>query len=226
MEDILLGRSSIRTKRIGVECGPLLQYSFEESRKLLQETLGAGINFIDIGLPYEELQKRIGHGIVGQRSQVILAGSFRPDTPQNFKKQLEQVLRGLKTDYLDLCQIHDPDYMPRRGDAEGFYDAMTQAKEAGYIRSIGITSGNFNVLIHALEFGWYDTMQYPWNRNGDEEDIEMLRFCQDASMGSISAPPEGLPEDYLEELAFAATFPDHLSLWELREGVVAKLMKA
>ena len=117
MEEIVLGRSGIQTGRIGVECGALRQYPFEKCRALLQSVMERGIRFYDVGLPEEELQKRVGHGLIGQRSQVILAGSFVPDTPQVFRKQLEQVLRGLKTDYLDLCQIHDPDYMPRRGDA-------------------------------------------------------------------------------------------------------------
>ena len=223
MKEILLGRTGIRTGSIGADCGALQACSFEKSRTLFQEALEAGIRFYDIGLPEEELQKRIGHGLIGQRSQVILAGSFVPDTPQAFRKQLEQVLRGLKTDYLDLCQIHDPDYMPRRGDAEGVYDAMQQALEKGYIRSIGITTGNRNVLLHALEFGWYDTVQYPWTTGSDEEELELLRFCREAQTGSISVPPEEWPEDLAAELDFLQSFEDHLTLWPLQEETVSRL---
>lgn len=223
MKEIQLGRSGIQTGCIGLECGALTQYSFEKCRILLQKAMDAGIRFYDTGMPEEELQKRIGHGLIGQRSQVILAGSFVPDTPQTFRKQLEKVLRGLKTDYLDLCQIHDPDYMPRRGDAEGVYDAMMQAKEKGYIRSIGITTGNTNVLLHALEFGWYDTVQYPWSSHSDEEEVELLRFCRDAEVGSISAPPEQWPKEPEKEIRFLQSFEDHLTLWTLTEEAWPKL---
>lgn len=226
MEEIVLGRSGIQTGRIGVECGALRQYPFEKCRALLQSVMERGIRFYDVGLPEEELQKRVGHGLIGQRSQVILAGSFVPDTPQVFRKQLEQVLRGLKTDYLDLCQIHDPDYMPRRGDAEGVYDAMLQAKEKGYIRNIGITTGNFNVLLHALEFGWYDTVQYPWTASSEEEEIELLRFCRDAEVGSISAPPDQWPDDPEKEFRFLQSFADHLTLWKLTEEDQDRLQRA
>ena len=226
MKKIILGRSGLETGCIGAECGSLLSVSFEESRCRLQRALSCGITFFDIGMPEEELQKRIGHGLVGQRSQVLLAGSFVPDTPQKFQKQLEQVLRGLKTDYLDLCQIHDPDYMPRRGDAEGVYDAMLQAREKGYIRNIGITTGSLNVLLHALEFGWYDTVQYPWTSQSSEEELELLRFCTDAQMGSISAPPDTLPEDFAKEQAFLQAFDGHLSLWKLDEALTDGLEKA
>lgn len=226
MKKIILGRSGLETGCIGAECGSLLSVSFEESRRRLQRALACGLTFFDIGMPEEELQKRIGHGLVGQRSQVLLAGSFVPDTPQKFQKQLEQVLRGLKTDYLDLCQIHDPDYMPRRGDAEGVYDAMLQAREKGYIRNIGITTGSLNVLLHALEFGWYDTVQYPWTSQSSEEELELLRFCADAQMGSISAPPDTLPEDFKKEQAFLQAFDGHLSLWKLDEALTDGLEKA
>lgn len=226
MKKIILGRSGLETGCVGAECGSLLSVSFEESRRRLQRALACGLTFFDIGMPEEELQKRIGHGLVGQRSQVLLAGSFVPDTPQKFQKQLEQVLRGLKTDYLDLCQIHDPDYMPRRGDAEGVYDAMLQAREKGYIRNIGITTGSLNVLLHALEFGWYDTVQYPWTSQSSEEELELLRFCTDAQMGSISAPPDTLPEDFTKEQAFLQAFDGHLSLWKLDDALTDGLEKA
>ena len=152
MKKIILGRSGLETGCIGAECGSLLSVSFEESRCRLQRALSCGITFFDIGMPEEELQKRIGHGLVGQRSQVLLAGSFVPDTPQKFQKQLEQVLRGLKTDYLDLCQIHDPDYMPRRGDAEGVYDAMLQAREKGGHDFTFLYLGEVDDIGH--RYGW------------------------------------------------------------------------
>jgi hypothetical protein len=50
------------------------------------------------------------------------------------------VLRALKTDYLDLCQIHDPDYLPRMGDSEGFYDALTDAKKVKVALLYGTTT--------------------------------------------------------------------------------------
>ena len=218
MKEISLGRSGIRTGQLGLECGPLLKRSFAESRALMERALDAGIRFLDIGLPIEELQKRVGHAIAGRRRQIVLAGSFAPCAPEAFKDQLKMVLRALKSDYLDLCQIHDPDYLPRTGDAEGFYDAMTDAKKAGYIRSIGITTGSEDVALHALEYGWYDTLQFPWGAASSEELLEYIGFTHEVDMGSISVPPEEYPDDIAHELEALAQYGDHLFLFPLEEG--------
>lgn len=218
MKQVTLGRSGIVTGHLGFECGPLLQKSFAECRQITEKTIDAGVRFFDIGLPIEELQKRVGHATVGHRSQLILAGSFEPCKPEEFRDQLKMVLRGLKTDYLDLCQIHDPNYLPRTGDGEGFYDALTDAKKAGYIRSIGITTGSEDVALHALEYGWYDTLQYPWTVESTEEEKDYLMFTHEADMGSISVPPQPYPVDIEKELEALGKYDAHVSLWLLEEG--------
>jgi len=218
MKQVTLGRSGIVTGNLGFECGPLLQKSFAECRAITQRAIEAGIRFFDIGLPVEELQKRVGHATVGSRRELILAGSFEPCKPEEFKNQLKMVLRGLKTDYLDLCQIHDPDYLPRTGDSEGFYDALMAAKKAGYIRSIGLTTGSIDIALHALEYGWYDTLQFPWQAQGGEEEMDYLTFTHEADMGSISVPPQPYPNDMKTELEALMAWDAHVSLWLLEEG--------
>lgn len=218
MKQVTLGRSGIVTGNLGFECGPLLEQSFAECRSITEKAIEAGIRFFDIGLPVEELQKRVGHATVGHRRELILAGSFEPCKPEEFKNQLKTVLRGLKTDYLDLCQIHDPSYLPRTGDSEGFYDALMAAKKAGYIRSIGITTGSTDIALHALEYGWYDTLQFPWQKGSSEEELDYLSFTHEADMGSISVPPQPYPQDMQAELAMLMSYDAHVSLWLLQEG--------
>lgn len=218
MKEVTLGRSGIVTGNLGFECGPLLQRSFADCRALTERAIDAGIRFFDIGLPIEELQKRIGHATVGHRRDIILAGSFEPCKPEEFRDQLKMVLRGLKTDYLDLCQIHDPSYLPRTGDGEGFYDALTDAKKAGYIRSIGLTTGSPDIALHALEYGWYDTLQYPWSSESEPEDLDYLEFTHEADMGSICVPPQPYPSDVEKELNAMEKYDAHVSLWLLEEG--------
>ena len=217
MKQVALGRSGIVTGNVGFECGPLLKRSFADCRGVLDRALEAGVRFLDIGLPVEELQKRVGHATVGRRRDLILAGSFEPCKPEEFRDQLKMVLRALKTDYLDLCQIHDPNYLPRTADGEGFYDALTDAKKAGYIRSIGITTGSEDVALHALEYGWYDTLQYPWTADSSEEELDYLHFSHEADMGSISVP-QPYTGHVEEDVRSMMQYDAHVSLWLLEEG--------
>lgn len=216
MEKVTLGRSGICCYPVGLELEPFRKMSFAKCREAMDEALGAGIEFFDIGLPDEELQKRIGHGIVGRRSSVILAGSFEPCSPEELKKQLQTVLRGLKTDYLDLAQIHDPDYLPRTGDHTGFYDALMDAKEAGLIRSVGITTGTYEIALNALEYGWYDTLSYPWTKDADEDAMGFIEFSSMADMGTISVPIEeyASPEEVAAEIECQSEWDHHVILFK------------
>jgi len=217
MKEVTLGRSGLRCSYLGFELGPLQAVGYEKGKELVSRVLDRGVTLLDIGMPVEELQKKIGHAIAAKRGHLVLAGSFIPSTPKVFETELKMTLRALKTDYLDLCQIHDPDYLPRTNDHIGVYDAMIKAKEMGYIRSIGLTTATFEIAQDALEFGWYDTLQYPWTEKSGQDDQDLLDFAHDAMMGSISLPQEGYPDRTKEELAFHRQKEDHAALFELKE---------
>lgn len=218
-KQVKLGRSGIKTGNIGFELGPLEHRSYAVCTELFGRAVEAGVTFFDLGMPYEELDKKIGHSLLGTvglngREKLALAGSFVPCSPLEFKKQLRMVLRACKVEYLDLCQIHDPDYLPRRGDRRGFYDAMLEAKKAGLIRSIGITTGTETIALHALEFGWYDTLQYPWTGAMAQDDF--ISFAHEAHMGTISVPPDEIPDHPGGEVLALCQVPSHVQLWPLQ----------
>lgn len=219
--EVKLGRSRLKAGNIGFELGPLQHMSYAAGTELFSRAVSAGVTFFDLGMPYEELDKKIGHAMLsslgqGGRDQIVLAGSFVPCAPLEFKQGLKKMLRALKTDHIDLCQIHDPDYIPRRGDAYGFFDAMVSAREAGLIRSIGITTGTDTIALHALEYGWYDTMQYPWTSADTEDDF--LNFAHEAHWGTISVPPDQIPDEPDGEVKALGKVKDHVQLWPLTPG--------
>ena len=217
MEQVRLGRTGLVSSRIGLELSPLRELSFAASREALDEAIGRGINFFDLGLPDRETQKRIGHAIAGRRQDLILAGSFVPSTKQKLEEDIKWMLRDLKTDYLDLLQIHDPDYVLRPGEASGLFDVLLDAKKAGYIRNIGITTGDPVMAMNALEYGWYDTLQYPWHSASEEEELMVLSLCVEAEVGSINVPLEWTAAEADREEAFLRAYPDHLILWMLHD---------
>ena len=219
MKQVTLGRTGLVCGQMGLELSPLREVSFAQSKQLVELALEKGINFFDLGLPDRETQKRIGYAIAGHRDQLILAGSFVPSTKQNLENDLKWMLRDLKTDHLDLLQIHDPDYVLRPGEASGLFDILLDAKKAGSIRNIGITTGDPLMALNSLEYGWYDTLQYPWSAQSEEEEIGLLEFCPEAQVGSINVPPESM-ENAEKDLDRLQSYKDHLMLWMLSEKTI------
>lgn len=225
MKKVTLGRTGLVVGQMGLELSPLRKLSFAECKRVMDKAFGYGVNFLDLGLPERETQKRIGHSIAGKRSELILAGSFVPKDKESLRKDLQWMLRDLKTDYLDILQIHDPDFILRPGEESGLYDALLSAKKDGYIRNIGITTGDPIMAMDCLEYGWYDTLQYPWSRASDEAELAVLECCNEAEVGSINVPMEELDLDVEDHIEFLQQFENHMMLWMLREEEMERVLR-
>jgi len=143
-----------------------------EAGRIVAEALDAGINFFDNAWEYHDgaSEERVGRALSGKRDRAFVMtkvcshGRSRAVAMQ----QLEDSLRRLKTDHLDLWQIHeviydnDPDlhFAP-----DGAVEALTQAKQQGKVRFVGFTGHkdpdiHLKMLSHRYPF---DTVQMPLN---------------------------------------------------------------
>jgi aryl-alcohol dehydrogenase-like predicted oxidoreductase len=143
-----------------------------EAVRLTQAAIDAGITFLDNAWEYHdgESEIRMGAALAGRRDRVFLMTKVcthgRDGTVA--MRQLEQSLRRLRTDYLDLWQIHecvydsDPDLHFVRG---GVVEALDRAKRQGKVRFVGFT-GHKSPAIHLamLARGYaFDSCQLPLN---------------------------------------------------------------
>ena len=143
-----------------------------EAVRIVHEAIDAGINFLDNAWEYHdgESERRMGRAIADRRGSVFLMTKVcthgRDATVA--MRQLNESLRRLRTDYLDLWQIHecvydnDPDRHYARG---GVVEALERAKSQGKVRYVGFT-GHKDPEIHLrmLSFGFpYDACQLPLN---------------------------------------------------------------
>lgn len=225
MKKIVLGRTGIEVNPIGLELGPIRKLSFAESRAIMDRAIGAGVEFFDLGLPDRETQKRIGNAISGRRQDLILAGSFIPSDKKKLEEDLKWMLRDLKTEYIDLIQIHDPDYILRPGEESGLFDLLMDAKNNGYVKHIGITTGDPKMAMDCLEYGWYDTIQYPWYRGSEEEEMMVLECCSEAEVGSINVPIDEFTIEQQQDLIrFLRPYKNHLILQPLSDEIITEVV--
>ena len=146
--------------------------SARESVQLVHAAIDAGITFMDNAWEYNEHESeiRMGRAIADRRDRVFLMTKVctHGRDAKVAMRQLHESLQRLRTDYLDLWQVHecvyenDPDRHFARG---GVIEALDRAKRAGKVRFVGFT-GHKNPDIHLrmLSFGYpFDACQMPLN---------------------------------------------------------------
>ncbi|BCW97922.1 MAG: oxidoreductase [Armatimonadota bacterium] len=183
MEYRILGRTGLRVSVIGLGAlevgrpwgirgeGDTGQPPSErEALQFLNHVLDSGINFIDTAAAYWASEERIGKALSSRRDEFILAtkwgewcdesGSVYDYSPSAMWKFLEESLRKLRTDVIDVYQIHSaPLEVIQRGDALA---EMQKARDQGKVRFLGCSCGEQEALA-AIECGGFDTIQVSYS---------------------------------------------------------------
>ena len=143
-----------------------------ESTRLVHGAIDAGITFMDNAWDYNEgaSETRMGKALVGRRDKVFLMTKACPHgrDARTAMRQLEESLRRLKTDYLDLWQIHEVifDDEPARYLAPGgAVEALDRARQQGKVRFVGFTGHkdpDLHLQMLAHDYPW-DSCQLPLN---------------------------------------------------------------
>ncbi len=168
-----MGRTGVQISALGIGgwhlgCPP----TQEESTRIVREAMDAGVNFFDNAWDYHGglAEERMGTALEGKRHQAVIMtkACTHGRGKEVAMKQLEDSLRRLKTDYLDVWQIHEviywnePELIFAPG---GVIEAIDQAKRDGKVRFVGVTGHkhpdiHLQVLAHDYPF---DTIQMPLN---------------------------------------------------------------
>ncbi|MDR1909937.1 MAG: aldo/keto reductase [Spirochaetaceae bacterium] len=146
MEMITLGRTGLRVSSAGLGCGGFSRIGIEShgpdhAAGIVRAAFDAGVNFFDTATVYGT-QGAVGKGLAGiPRDRYILSTKlpYQNKTPEDLLATLEESLRELRTDYVDIYHLHGvapADYPQVR---DRLVPAMEQAKKAGKIRFLGIT---------------------------------------------------------------------------------------
>jgi predicted aldo/keto reductase-like oxidoreductase len=146
--------------------------SQREATRIVHEAIDAGITFMDNAWDYHEggSEERMGKALKGHRARVFLMTKVctHGRDAKVALRQLEQSLRRLQTDYLDLWQIHECVYEnePERHFAKGgVVEALEKAKAAGKVRYVGFTGHKTpELLLRMLAYNFpFDSCQLPLN---------------------------------------------------------------
>lgn len=169
--------------------GPCSEQSAQET---VAAALGAGINLLDTAPIYGQSEELIGRALQGRRQQVVLAskcglvknGSWTDHDlrPQTIIRQLEDSLSRLKTDYLDLYQIHYPD---PKVPLEAALETLARLREQGKIRYIGLCNVGENELRRAAAVCPVASVQNEFSLLHPQKGQAVLPACRELGIGFI-----------------------------------------
>jgi aryl-alcohol dehydrogenase-like predicted oxidoreductase len=193
-----LGKTGVQVPIIGYGTAPLGKIKLmdapliQKSEALLNHAIDMGITYLDTSPDYGS-QPKLGPVMKTRRDEVFLATKINKREKQDVLDEIQQNLKELQTDHVDLVQIHALNAMADLETAlapDGAIAALEEAKRQGMVRFVGIT-GHARpwVLRHALERYDFDTVLVATGMvdrlvNGPEE--VLLPLCQEKNVGVIA----------------------------------------
>ncbi len=186
MKEIVLGKTGIRTPQNAFGALPIQRISTEDAVRLLRRAYDGGMTFFDTARAYSDSEIKVGKAFEGMRDKVFIASKTMAKTPEKLWEDLDTTLTNLRTDYLDIYQLHCVPQCYRPGDGTGMYEALQEAKAQGKIRHIGITAHLIGVAEEIVKSGLYETLQFPFCYLATNRDIALVKATVDANMGFIA----------------------------------------
>lgn len=207
----------------GIRTGPNSnQPTEEEANELLNRAIDSGVNLIDTAAAYGTSEEIIGRALHTRRGDYFLAtkslhwsdkGLPVTEVRERVSASIDQSLRKLKTDVIDLIQVHGRDVpiletmMIDEGDV---YEELDRARQAGKVKYIGYSSYSELASIRIIENGSWDSLQIAYNIFDQRNAAAVIPEAYKAGIGviirsallkgALSAKADHLPE-HLAELA-------------------------
>lgn len=186
MRKIRLGRTGLMVTSTAFGALPVQRVPFPDAVKLLRRAYNEGINFFDTANVYSDSEEKLGTALSDVRHNVIIATKSGAHTKKAVLAHLEESLRRLKTDYIDVYQLHNRPEMPDPEDPDGIFSALLEARQKGWVRYIGLTAHRLPVAMEAVKTGLFDTLQFPFSYLYSDADLELVQLCKDTDTGFIA----------------------------------------
>lgn len=211
MEAVTLGKTGLKVSRIGFGGIPIQKIDAEGTKVLMQRLVEEGVNYIDTARGYTVSEEFLGYALEGIRDKFVLATKSMARTKEAMAADVEKSLSNLRTDYIDLYQVHNPtmEQLEQVIAPGGALEALQEARAAGKIGHIGITLHSAQVFEKALELDWVETIMFPYNIV-ETQCEELIHKCKEKNIGFIAMKPMagGAIEDAHLAMRFICSNPD------------------
>ena len=195
MDKVRFGKTNLQVSKIAFGGIPIQRLSIDEAVKVVQGVIGLGINFLDTANAYSDSEEKIGVAIKGMpRESLIIATKSMALDKKTLTEHLDLSLKRLKTDYIDIYQLHNVsstesyDKVFAEG---GAFEGLEEAVKAGKVRHRAFSSHSIPITLRIMREGKFSVVQLPFNYVDDEAAKEAIPLAKELDMGFIAMKPFG-----------------------------------
>ena len=187
-----LGRTGLQVSIVGFGGTWLCEISMDEAVKVVRRAFDLGINYFDTARWDGDSEEKIGAALENVREKCIIATKTGSRTKRESLKDLETSLKSLRTDRVDLIQLHgidDVETLNKAMDSDGAFQTCKEARSKGLAKYIGISSHKPHVLVKAIETNEFDTILVPLNVITRQALEEVVPLAKEQNIGVIIMKP-------------------------------------
>ena len=215
MKTVILGRSGLAATRPALGCLPLQRCTEEEAVKILRRAYEGGVRFFDTANGYTDSEHKIGLALADVRDDILLATKSHALDRDTILAHIELSLERMRTDHIDLFQMHQLKALPDFDDPAGAYAGMLEAKRRGWVLHLGFSCHKLDVARAAVLSGKFETCQFPFSYLATDEEKELAALCRRENVGFIAM--KGLSGGLLTNArachAFMEQFDNVVPIW-------------
>lgn len=204
MEYRTLGNTGLEVSVLGYGASPLgnefEEIDVREGDRAVHMAIDHGVNFFDTSPYYGRTlsEERLGRALGAKRKDIVLAtkcGRYDMDafdfSAERVRASIDESLRRLRTDYVDIYQMHDIEFVDREQVLDEALPVARELQQAGKCRFVGITGLPLGILRDVAERTPVDTiLSYArYNLMVDDLDTELRPLCAERGIGLINASP-------------------------------------
>jgi predicted aldo/keto reductase-like oxidoreductase len=236
-----LGKTGERLSIIGFAGIVVMDNSPSFASNIVAEAVDRGINYFDVAPTYGNAQERLGPALRPYRDKVFLACKEEDWSREGSAKLLDESLRLLRTDHVDLYQFHALSKMSDLKQIfgpKGAMETFEAAKKAGKLRFIGFSAHSVEVALAAIDRYHFDTILFPINfvlYSQAKFGPQVIEKAREKGMGIMALKgmakttwPDSAKNDHPHPKCWyePAGFPDEAALglrWTLSQPITAAI---
>ncbi len=218
MKKIRLGKTELMVGASSFGALPVQRLSTEDACKLLRKAYELGMNYFDTAHSYTDSEEKIGLALSDVRKDIIISTKSPAKDKKTLLEQVQMSLERMKTDYIDILQLHNPDVLPDPEDPDSTYGGLLEAKKKGWVRHIGLTNHSLARAVAAVKSGKYETIQYPFSSLATDEEVELTRLAKQEDVGFIAMKglSGGLITNAATTFSFIKQYDNVVPIWGIQ----------